>query len=407
MPQIELDILPKGTHRSGNGYTLEARDKELDDLVSSYNPASFQAPLIITHDTKGVADSALHATEFAYGVPSKLKRVGDKVKAVFDNVAPEFKRWVQENKLTSVSPSFYLPDSPNNPTPGKLALRHIAALGATPPAIKTLSGALKTAFNFAQSPDEGSIDFSFEVNPDTLEFCGCGGGYIESGIFQRLRDWLIDEYGLETADRVIPSFELGILLERRLENPLMERLERLEQQVSESEDEDDEDDSSPPTYPIYTELTMTDAQTPDFSEQEAKLIKMAADLAKREAALRRSEYTNFCEVELKSKLTPAIADAKEVVAFMEFLSVAQPIDFSDDKQESPLEWFKGLLSRIPDQITYSEVAKGSPVDVGNSEVAKTGYFDASEVELDRQIRARMQQDSISYAEAWKLIREGR
>jgi hypothetical protein len=133
---------------------------------------------------------------------------------------------------------------------------------------------------------------------------------------------------------------------------------------------------------------------------------MAADLAQREARLRRSEYTNFCESDLKAKLTPAIADTSEVVAFMEFLSVSQPIEFSGEKQESPLDWFKGLMSRIPDQVTFGEVAKGAPVNVGNSPAAKTGIFDASEVDLDRQIRARMQQEGLQYAEAWRRIREG-
>jgi hypothetical protein len=398
MPQIELDILPKGTHRSGNGHTLNATDKELDDLVASYDPASFQAPLIITHDTKGVADSALHATEFAYGVPSALKRVGDKVKAVFDNVAPEFRNWVKENKLTSVSPSFYLPNSPNNPTPGKLALRHIAALGATPPAIKALSGSLKTAFNFEESSGDGAIDFNFEVDPDTLEFCGCGGEYIESNIFQRLRDWLIDEYSLETADKIIPAFELGILMERRMDNPLMERLIKLEDYVHGQP-------KDAPAHPIYTETMPEETKTPDFAEQEAKLIKMAADLAQREAKLRRSEYTNFCETELKAKLTPAIAATEEVVAFMEFLSVSQPMDFSEEnKQQSPLDWFKGLMTRIPDQVNFSEVASGAPVDVGNSAPAVTGVFNASEVDLDRQIRSYMQQHGVEYAEAWRQIR---
>jgi hypothetical protein len=89
---------------------------------------------------------------------------------------------------------------------------------------------------------------------------------------------------------------------------------------------------------------------------------------------------------------------------MEFLSLSQPIDFSDSKQASPLDWFKGLLSRIPDQVVFSEVAQGAPVDVGNSAIAANGIFNASEVDLDRRISARMRQDSVDYKEARRRLR---
>lgn len=383
--EIEIEILPKGTHTSSNGFKLPVSDRDLDDLISSYNPANFQAPLIISHDTKGLTDKELGNSEFSFGIPKALKRVGDRVKAVFDKVAPEFEQWVRDRKLVAVSPSFYLPNSPSNPTPGKLSLRHIAALGATPPAIKGM-GSLQEAFNFSES-QEGVINFNFQVDPKTLEFCG--GDYIEAGIWQRLREWFLTEHDQETADRIIPAHEVGILTERRGFDPTMERVERLERQVF---------GNDPYSYPTYQAMT---TETTNFSERERKL-------AEREAALTRRELVSFCECELKGKLTPAIVDQEELVSFMAFLAANDTeLNFSEDAKLVPLDWFKGLMKKLPTQVEFKEIAKdGIPITKAPQDRAD---FDSSSLEEDRQIRNYCKQhglnadDSANYAEAMNAI----
>ena len=373
---IEIEILPKGVHTSSNGFKLPVSDRELNDLVASYNPANFRAPLIVTHDTKGVPDPKLAESEFAYGVPKMLKRVGDKVKAVFDRVAPEFAQWVKEGKLLAVSPSFYLPDSPSNPTPGKLSLRHIAALGKTPPAIKGMEPLQKAfAANFNAS-DEGVINFSFQATNRTVEFCDMGDQLVAQ-TFQNLRDWMISQFGLEAADRVIPASVVGMLY------------------TSAADDDDEDDDEETGENQGYNGMTTS------FSERERQLEAREQEIKNREAAIRKSEFTNFCATELRGRLIPSISPVEEVVQFMEFLHSSDPIDFSEGEAKPPLEWFKGLLQRLPQQVSFGEVAKGAPVDVGNSPVK--GTFDASEVDADRKIRAYMNQHKVSYAEAMTAL----
>jgi hypothetical protein len=364
--EIEIEILPKGTHTSSNGFKLPVSDRDLDDLINSYNPANFQAPLIISHDTKGLSDKELGNSEFSFGVPKMLKRVGDRVKAVFDKVAPQFEQWVKDGHLLSVSPSFYLPNSPSNPTPGKLALRHIAALGATPPAIKGM-GALKEAFNF-QETQEGVVDFNFQIDPKTLEFCG---GDMDDRLiaqtFQNLRDWLIAEHGLESADRVIPAYVVGMLIESA---------------ATETDDT--------PTYQAMTTETET-----DFSERELQLQA-------RETALLKKELVSFCETDLKGKLTPAIAAQDELISFMSFLDSQTEVSFSETKTESPLEWFKGFLNRLPKQVEFSEVAK-APLPASPATSTRTADFSAEDLEADAQIRKYMSQHSVDYAEAMTAL----
>jgi hypothetical protein len=363
--EVEIEILPQGTHTSSGGFKLPVSAADLDEVVASYNPATFAAPLIISHDTQGISDRELGNSEFAFGVPKSLKRVGDRVKAIFDKVAPEFEAWVKQGKLTAVSPSFYLPNSPHNPTPGKLALRHIAALGRTPPAIKGMQS-LQSAFNFSES-QEGVVDFSFALKPGTLEFGGSDRAVAR--LLQNLREWLISEYDLETADRALPGPEVGILAEsddywlyRRIDE-LENRLQALERPV----------DAHSPTY-------QETAMTTTLEEREAQL-------AERERQILFKECLNFCETELKGRLIPAIAPTSDVANFMAWLASQEgEINFGEGSGEvAPLQWFKGFLSRLPNQISLGQHDMG---DVPN---------------FSEQTNADEQKAKDAYANAYKSV----
>jgi hypothetical protein len=158
----EIEIIRAGTHTSANGIVVSFDRSDLEEIAANYNPSHFQAPLIISHDTLGIPDRQLAHSEFAYGAPKALKVVGDRLRAVFDKVAPEFVRWVRDGKLLSVSSSVYLRNSPTNPTPGKLALRHIAGLGSSPPAIKGMEPLSLAELAFDEGED-GLITFSEPV----------------------------------------------------------------------------------------------------------------------------------------------------------------------------------------------------------------------------------------------------
>lgn len=359
--EVEIEILPQGTHTSSGGFKLPVSAADLDEVVASYNPSNFAAPLIISHDTQGISDRELGNSEFAFGVPRALKRVGDRIKAVFDKVAPEFENWVKEGKLTAVSPSFYLPNSPHNPTPGKLALRHIAALGRTPPAIKGMQS-LQSAFNFSES-QEGVVDFAFALKPGTLEFGGSDRAVAR--LLQNLREWLISEYDLETADRTLPGYEVGILAEsddhwlhRRIDD-LETRLQALERPV----------DAHSPTY-------QETAMTTTLEEREAQL-------AERERQILFKECLNFCESELKGRLIPAIATSADTANFMAWLASQEgEINFGEGSGEiAPLQWFKGFLSRLPNQISLGQHDMGdvpsfSEQTNADEEKAKAAYANA-------------------------------
>lgn len=276
MPEQEIEILRAGRHKDKNGIEVEFKPTDLEEIASSYDPSHFRAPLIVAHDNRGHSDRSLVDSEFAYGTPKQLRVVGDRLKAVFDKVAPEFKQWVRDGKLLSVSSSVYLRHSPNNPKPGKLSLRHIAALGKSPPAIKGMAPLALSEWEWS---------FGEEDEEAIASFCGACS---------------LDEAG-------------GILL--------------------------------------ATE------QDKRMDEKEKALADREAALEAREAELRKAEHTSFCEG-LKGQLIPAIASVDETVAFMEFLTTAEgnEISFSEDSKQTAIDWFKGLLKRLPQQVAFGEAA---------------------------------------------------
>jgi hypothetical protein len=177
---VEIEILRKGQAVSSNGTEVDLNDELLDQVVESYNPTNFKAPLIVSHNTGGQDDASLAESELAYGFPVALKRVGDRVRAVFDKVSPQFVQWNRDGRLLGISPSLYPPTAPANPTPGRWSLRHIAGLGASPPAIKGLSPLALSELtddldnwvldlNEFSQPADDAVSVAFDLGENSLE----------------------------------------------------------------------------------------------------------------------------------------------------------------------------------------------------------------------------------------------
>lgn len=219
VPPLELDIFVAGKRPALDGREIEITESNLDEVVSSYNPKRFRAPLIVnrdlSHSTAGFSDRELATAPICHGIPSALKRVGKTLKATFDKHTPELRRWIDEGRIPGLSASFYLPDSPSNPYPGQWALRHVAAVMR--PAVKGMG-----LPGFSESTDFGTIaEFGLGEDEGFIEFgCGCGGTCkpkpygnpvmyndaptLES-VLRPLRDYFIEQGGVELANRVLPE----------------------------------------------------------------------------------------------------------------------------------------------------------------------------------------------------------
>lgn len=105
-------------------------EADLDGMASSYNPALREAPLTVGHPKDNLP---------AYGWVKGVSRAASGELTIAPHkLEPQFAEMVQAGRFKKRSASFYPPQSPHNPTPGKWYLRHVAFLGAQQPAVAGL-----------------------------------------------------------------------------------------------------------------------------------------------------------------------------------------------------------------------------------------------------------------------------
>ncbi len=126
---------------------------DLKEIATSYQPEIHEAPIRIGHEDNDKVP--------AWGWVKGVKVKGDELFAEID-FSPLAEEYVKNGLYKKVSASFYSPDSKINPEPGKWSLRHVALLGAQPPAVKGLKG-----FAYEENAD-GVLDFAVTLTPDQV-----------------------------------------------------------------------------------------------------------------------------------------------------------------------------------------------------------------------------------------------
>lgn len=129
-PVARLHIFRAGLHTSGNGITRTYTADELAACAAAYDPARFAAPLVIGHPLDNTP---------AYGWVARLVAVGEDLFAEVDAIDPLLADAIRVGMYRKISASLYLPESPSNPAPGVLYLRHVGLLGGAAPAVKGLA----------------------------------------------------------------------------------------------------------------------------------------------------------------------------------------------------------------------------------------------------------------------------
>ena len=149
----EVNIFKAGLQTAESGMSREFTLSELDEIVSSYDPLAHEAPIRIGHEDNDKVP--------AWGWVKGLIRKGEDLYAKID-FSPLAKDFIKNGLYRKVSASFYSPASKINPHPGKWSLRHVALLGAQPPAVKGLKG-----FAYEESTGE-CWSFSSELKPEEV-----------------------------------------------------------------------------------------------------------------------------------------------------------------------------------------------------------------------------------------------
>lgn len=326
-----IPIFRAGKHTPTSGGALDFSEGMLRDAVKAYDPALHEAPIVVGHPKdNGPAYGWIKSLDFD-------EATGELV-AIPEQVDADFGEMVQAGRFKKRSASWYLPDSPSNPKPGSLYLRHVGFLGAQPPAVKGLK-----PVEFSEA-EEGVVEFgesrwAFGAIADAL---------------RGLREWLIGKEGQEAADRVMPNYAI--------------------EQISRAANEP-EPPAASPAFSEEDPMTIAELQAQvaaltaerdalkanqkpaDFSEREANIAAREAAIAQAEAVQARAKIEARVDAAIAAgRLLPA--QKKHAIEFAASLADGEAvIDFGEGDKAEKLTQREAYMRQIeagPKVVDYSE-----------------------------------------------------
>lgn len=317
-----IEIFKPGRHTTMSGQTLEFSAADLAATVAAYDPAVYQAPLVVGHPT-------LNAP--AYGWVKGLD-FAEVMQIVPEQVEPAFAELVNAGRFKRVSASFFAPDAPSNPVPGVYYLRHVGFLGAAAPSVQGLKPASFGA------DEEGVVSF------------GDWNDRMIARLFRNLKNLLIAKFGAEEAESALPEWDLETVVEEAVRpEPAVEK------------------------FPLYAapeggKEPIDMLTTEQLAAREADFAARVTAIAAREAAGRRQEHLGFADALIKDgKLVPA--QKERVVALLDFaagLDQATVIEFGEgeEKTSAPVgQSLREFLTAQPKIVEFGETAADE--DEGN------------------------------------------
>jgi hypothetical protein len=319
-------------------------DKALATFTGEHTP-----PLVVGHPKDNAP-----AFGWVEDIKSAVRLDGTKVLlAKFKEVMPEFEQLVKAGRYKKRSAAFY-PDG---------SLRHVGFLGAVPPAVKGLA----------------DLQFS-EGEPVSFEFYDYRASVV-ARLFGRLREFLIEEKGVEAADRILPDWDVDTLKEEAV---------RSESEVSTYK----EPQKKEVTVPNFTEADIEAARKKAQEEgRKAAAAEFAEAERNRRQAAAKEAIAAYCKKPVKEGgPLPAWIDGG-LKEFMESLAVSETvIEFAEgDKQvkRPSLDWFTGFLGGMSKTIKFEEHAKTGdelPAEGDYMEIAKRATeFKDSEAKSGRTV----------------------
>ena len=325
-----IEIFSPGSRTDSAGRNHVFTPAMLAEMVASYQPALHEAPLTIGHPKDNLP---------AYGwVKALYINEAGNLAIDADQADTDFLEMLAKGRFKKRSASFYPPEHPDNPTPGKWHLRHVAFLGAQPPAVKGLRDFKDGA------PDALVLNFSEQVPTDT------------------------------------PT---PIINPKEIAMSDADKLAALQKQLAEKE-----------TALAAAQTEIKAAKTAaDTAERHAQSFAEAA------ARQQSVEILSFAESQVQAgRVLPK--DKSLLCAAMAMVAKSEkPFEFSEGTTKTEHDsvqvstWLRGLVERSAPEVQFGEFAAPTP---GGRPAAKP----QTDVEVDAAARAYMRsKGTADYAEA--------
>lgn len=397
---FKIPILKTGSFEDKNGQLVKIDTELMTQVVDSYDPSHFKAPLILSHTVpEGLNDVTLSASEYSFGTPDSLAISEDRVWAVFSKLSPQFRECWKNGEILSFSSGLYPPKHPKNPYVDAWSLRHVAALGKSPPAIKGLGEPV----GLSELPE---YDLAEGVSTPTIPAIELGYPFEE--IMTSLREDIIDREGLERANSLIPKIqieEIGHFL-----NTLVQTNSDLQRQIYQLSDELNQLSDELRFFKLSKEdlISMSQSKSepnndpqsamapplPQFSQADYDKIKAERDalqareieLQEKVAKQQAEQFINSLEIPyLMDPVSLSESDVKSM-NLVEFMSTLTPIQ---------TQFMEGMLRKLPkpvevqlEDLSTLENAQKSQISLSESEQkAKDSAIGLLAREITRKAKA--------------------
>ena len=355
-----IEIFRSGPQTASDSSTKQWEDGELDEMAANFD-ASNPFPLVIGHPK---TDSP------AYGWGASVKRDGPTLFARFGQVHDGVNKAAQSGAYRNRSIKVA-----KGPKGWKIV--HVGLLGAAPPAVEGLAPV-----------------YSADAPGETYEFgwAEAAGFRVMARGLRSLREWMIEKFGLEAADKALPS-------------DLSDSLSMYADDSAHTPEPAPAPTFNAPPNP-QPEPTVPDPKTFTQADLDAAI---AAEKLKTDAALARIQANEFAgrlaantayvqtltaDQDGKVRLLPAQAEG--VAEFLTRLQGVESAEFEfaagdETKKQSLFEFAKGLLGAMPPQLQLGGERAGhdsSPAAVIATFNAPEGVsVDASQSELYSRAKA--------------------
>jgi hypothetical protein len=370
-----IEFFKPGKHVDTSGKVVHVTADHLRATAAAYKPELHDAPLVVGHPK--MDDPA-----YGWVKAVQFNEQTQRLEAIPHQVDADFAEIVKDGKYKKVSARFYLPDSPGNPVPGVYYPKHIGFLGATPPAVKGLK-----SVSFADDA-EGVVEFA-DWDQMTI-----------AGLFRSLRDWIISKDGIETADGILPTFQIESL------------------QINAAQDDDKPrnisfSETSEPGEPMtpqeQAQMDALKAQVQTLTTQNTTLATQVASFAEAQKQTLHLGHVSFAESLIAAgKLLPADKDST-VVMLDKLAADESTVEFGegDGKQSlTPLAIYKAQLEKAPKVVDFGEHAgAGAEGDDGTVSFAAPQGMAVSNDKLELHAKAikYAQEHNVDFITAVKKV----
>ena len=370
-PPKLIHIFKPGRFTTAAGEVIEFSEADIEAMARAYDPKLHKAPLVVGHPktddpAKGWAKALTATKRGLYAAPEKV------------DVA--FAESVNGGAYGKVSAKFYRPTDAANPVPGVWYLRHVGFLGAQPPGVKGLDEP-----EFSES-DDGCVCFQ-----EGVEF-SAWDDLANAGLWRSMRDWFLASFGQETADRVIPNYQV-------------QQLESSAQQELKDETQRGPAFAEPPAPSSQPqESTVTDEEAAQLRDKNAALERQNEELRKAQAeAAAKARHTanvEFAESLVNEARIPS-AQKDQVAAICSQLETTPDVEFGEGEAKKPLhQLFRDFLKALPPSVEFAEQASMARVASDASAAVQFAEgADPDRVALDKRIRAYAKDNATDYVSA--------